>query len=83
MNYLHTPPTKTVRQLVNFRFIFPKMAASLFGLPLIVLSFTVTISSLHSLKYSIWYSLQTGLVIKEFDFGTLTIWPLEHYHPFP
>ena len=72
MNYLHTPPTKIVRQFVNFRFIFPGMAASLFGLSLIVLSFTVTISSLHSRKDSIWYSLQTGLVIKEFDFGTLT-----------
>ena len=75
MNYLHTPPTKIVRQFVNFRFILPRMAASLFGLSLIVLSFTVTISSLHSLKYSIWYTLQIGLVIKEFDFGTLTMAP--------
>ena len=75
MNYLHTPPTKIVRQFVNFRFIFPKMAASLFGLSLMVLSFTVTISSLHSLEDSIWHSLQIGLVIKEFDFGTLTMVP--------
>ena len=51
------------------------MAASLFGLSLIVLSFTVTLSSLHSLQDSIWYSLQIGLVIKEFDFGTLTMAP--------
>ena len=75
MNYLHTPPTKIVRQFVNFRFIFPKMAASLFGLSLMVLSFTATISSLHSLEDSIWHSLQIGLVIKEFDFGTLTMVP--------
>ena len=75
MNYLHTRPTKIVRQFVNFRFILPKMAASLFSLSLIVVSFTVTISSLHSLKDSIWYSLQIGLVIKEFDFGTLTMAP--------
>ena len=34
MNYLHTPPTKIVRQFVNFRFKFPKMAVSLFGLSL-------------------------------------------------
>ena len=73
MNYLHTRPTKIVLQFVNFRFILPKMAASLFSLSLIVVSFTVTISSLHSLKDSIWYSLQIGLVIKEFDFGTLTV----------
>ena len=51
------------------------MAASLFGLFLIVLSFTVIISSLHSLKDSTWHSLQIGLVIKEFDFGTLTMAP--------
>ena len=71
MNYLHTPPTKIVRKFVNFRFILPKMAASLFGLCLIVLSFTVTILSLPSLKDSIWYNLQIGLVIKEFDFADL------------
>ena len=51
------------------------MAASLFGLFLIVLSFTVIISSLHSLKDSTWHRLQIGLVIKEFDFGTLTMAP--------
>ena len=36
MNYLHTPHTKIFRQFVNFRFIFLKIAASLFGLSLIV-----------------------------------------------
>ena len=75
MNYLHTPPTKIVCQFANFRFIFPKKAAHLFGLSLIVVSFAATISLLHSLKDSIWYSLHIGLVIKEFDFGTLTMAP--------
>ena len=75
MNYLHTPPTKIVRQFVNFRFTLSQMAAYLFGLSLIVLSFTVTISLLPSLKDSIWYNLQIALVIKEFDFGILTMAP--------
>ena len=59
MNYLHTPPTKIVRQFVNFRFIFPKMAASLFGLSLIVLSFTVTISPRYILL-----KIQYGTICK-------------------
>ena len=59
MNYLHTSPTKIVRQFVNFRFIFPKMAASLFGLSLIVLSFTVTISPRYILL-----KIQYGTICK-------------------
>ena len=76
MNYLHTPPHQNCSSVCELSLYIPQNGCfpfrSFFNL---IIIYSYYFAALHSLKDSIWYNLQIGLVIEEFDFRTLTMTP--------